>query len=91
MSAQYKNLHTAKQDHLSKSVVLNLFYAISHFAASNLNIPPPPCNELWHFVINTIASAITPRNTVGALRLAYWALCIVQHNKHSVLDFQYEG
>ena len=36
-------------------VVLNLFYAISHFATPNLNIPPPPCNEFWHFVINTIA------------------------------------
>ena len=40
---------------LTSSVVLNLFYSISHFATPNLNIPPPPCNEFWHFVINTIA------------------------------------
>ena len=36
-------------------VALNLFYSIPHFATLNLNIPPPPCNELWHFVIDTIA------------------------------------
>ena len=39
-----------------KAVVLNLFYAISHFATPNLNIPPHPCNEFWHLVVNTIAN-----------------------------------
>ena len=57
---------------VSWAVVLNLFYVISHFATPNLNIPPPPCNEFLRFVINTTI----PRNIVGALRLAYWTLCI---------------
>ena len=39
---------------LSRTVVLNLVYAISHFATPNLNIPPSPRHEFSHFVINII-------------------------------------
>ena len=60
----------------SRSVVLNLFYAISHFATPNLNIPLLHAMSFGTLLSTPQQSATTPRYTVGALKLAYWALCI---------------